>query len=153
MRAKEEAQVVTEKACLEEEERKQEYTQEQVRQVKEAQVQAEEEAQRQEEERRVWEEGDRLAVERDLCKEGGPSQERAPRRWLFLPLSDSAGSLEEEEERVEGPSWDKGKGCASASEEVRGEVTGVVCDLCNKKGIPCQWGKVSIPQLFLALPY
>ena len=83
-------------------------------------------------------------VERDLHEEGGPSRERAPWRRLFLPLSDSAGSPEEEE-RVEGPSQDKGKGGALASEEVRGEVTGVVCDLCDKKGIPCWWGKVSIP--------
>ena len=27
-----------------------------------------------------------------------------------------------------------------------GEVTGVVCDLCDKKGIPCQWGK-GVPSL------
>ena len=47
------------------------------------------------------------------------------------------------EARVEGPSQDKGKGRAPVSEEARGEVTGVVCDLCDKKGIPCQWGKVS----------
>ena len=45
--------------------------------------------------------------------------------------------------RVEGPSWDKGKGRAPVPEEARGEVTGVVCDLCDKKGIPCWWGKVS----------
>ena len=54
---------------------------------------------------------------------------------------------------MEGSFWDKGKGRAPASEEVWGEVTGVVCDLCDKKGIPCRWGKVSIPQLFLVLPY
>ena len=42
-----------------------------------------------------------------------------------------------------GPSQDKGKGHAPVSEEVRGEITGVICDLCEKKGIPCQWGKVS----------
>ena len=66
----------------------------------------------------------------------------------FLPSSDSAGSPEEEEGmevRVEGSSWNKGKELALASEEARGEVTGVVCDLCDKKGIPCRWGKVSVP--------
>ena len=41
-----------------------------------------------------------------------------------------------------GPSHDKGKGCVPVSEEVRGEA-GVICDLCEKKGIPCLWGKVS----------
>ena len=46
-----------------------------------------------------------------------------------------------------GPSKDKGKGRAPVLEEVRGEVTGVICDLCEKKGIPCRWGKVSIPTL------
>ena len=87
-------------------------------------------------------------VERDLREEGGPSWERAPRRWLFLPSSDSARRLEEEEGmevRVEGSSQDKGKGRAPASEEVWGEVTGVICNLCDKKGIPCRWGKVSVP--------
>ena len=82
-------------------------------------------------------------VERDLREEGGPSQERALQRWLFLPSSDSTGSPEEK--RVEGSSQDKGKDRAPASEEVWGEVTGVVCNLCDKKGIPCRWGKVSIP--------
>ena len=48
------------------------------------------------------------------------------------------------EVRVEGSSWDKGKGWAPVSEEAWGEVTGVVCDLCDKR-IPCQWGKVSVP--------
>ena len=67
------------------------------------------------------------AQELDLREEGGPSQERAPRRWLFLPSSDSAGSLEEEE-RVAGPSQDKGKGRALASEEVL------------SVGIQTQWG-------------
>ena len=86
-------------------------------------------------------------MQRDLHEEGGPSQERALRRRLFLLSSDSAGSPEEEE-RVAGPSQDKGKGHASTSEEVRGEVTGVVCHLCEKKGIPCRWGKVSIPAHF-----
>ena len=101
-----------------------------------------EEAWRQEGERRVWEEEDRLMVERDLCEEGGPSRKRAPRRWLFLPLLDSAGS-QEEEEGVPGPSCDKGKGRVPVSEEVWGEITGVICDLCEKKGIPCRWVKVS----------
>ena len=45
---------------------------------------------------------------------------------------------------MEGPPKDKGKGRALAPEEVQGEVTGVVCDLCDKKGVPCRWGKVSI---------
>ena len=98
------------------------------------------------------EEEDRLAVERDLCEEGGPSWERALWRQLFLPSSDSAGSPEEEE-GVEGPSWDKGKGRVPASEEVRGEVTGVICNLCDKKGIPCQWGKVSIPLILFSFAY
>ena len=78
---------------------------------------AEEEDQKQEEEQRAQEEEDRLTVERDLREEGGPSRERALRRRLFLPLSDSAGSLEEEE-GMEGPSQDKGKGWVPASEEV-----------------------------------
>ena len=85
-------------------------------------------------------------MERDLHKEEGPSRERVPRRRLFLPSSDSTRSPEEEE-RVEGPPKDKGKGRALVSEEVWGEVTGVVCDLCDKKGIPCWWGKVSTPQI------
>ena len=110
-------------------------------------MRAEEEAQKQEEEWCAREEEEWLAVEQDLHEEGGPSWERAPRRRLFLPSSsDSAGSLEEEEGmevRVEGPSWDKGKGQAPVSKEAREEVTGVICDLCDKKGIPCRWGKVS----------
>ena len=100
------------------------------------------------------------AVERDLREEGGPSRERALWQQLFLPLSlESAGSPEEEEEgmevRVEGPSRDKGKGRAPVSEEARGEVTGVMCNLRDKKGIPCRWGKVSdlsILWLFIDLP-
>ena len=59
-----------------------------------------------------------------------------------------------------GPSRDKGKGHASVPEEVWGEVTGVICDLCERKGIPCRWGKVSSssPSLFffvfiLTFPY
>ena len=47
-----------------------------------------------------------------------------------------------------GPSHDKGKGRALVLEEVGGEVTGVICDLCEKKGIPCQWGKVSSSLFF-----
>ena len=133
-----EAWVTAEKAHLEEEEGVRKLAQE----AEEAQVWAEEEAWRQEGERCVREEEDCLAVERDLREEGGPSRERAPRRRLFLPLSDSAGSLEEEEEVMAGPSQDKGKGHAPVPEEVRGEVTGVVCDLCDKQGIPCRWGKV-----------
>ena len=42
-----------------------------------------------------------------------------------------------------GPSQDKGKGRAPVPEKVRGEVPGVVCDLCDKKEIPCRWGMVS----------
>ena len=101
--AKEEARVAAEKARLEEEER------ERVCVLEQAWAWAEEEARRQEEEQCAWEEEDRLAVERDLCEEGGPSRERALRRRLFLRLSDSAGSPEEEE-RVESPPRDKGKG-------------------------------------------
>ena len=111
------------------------------------------------EERHTREEEERLAVERDLHEEGGPSRERAQRRRLFLPSSsDSARSPEEEEGmevRMEGPSWDKGKGRAPGSEEARGKVTGVVCNLCDKKGIPCRWGKVSdspVFFLFIDLP-
>ena len=93
------------------------------------------------------EEEERLTVERDLHEEEGPSWERAPWWLLFLPSSDSTGSPEEEE-RVEDLPKDKGKGQAPASEEVQGEVTGVVCDLCDKKGVPCQWGKVSLLLFF-----
>ena len=46
-----------------------------------------------------------------------------------------------------GSSQDKGK-CAPVLEEVRGEVTGVICNLFEKKGIPCRWGKVSSPSHF-----
>ena len=108
----------------------------------------EEEARRQEEERHACEEEDRLVVEQDLREEGGPSRERALQRRLFLPSSDSARSPEEEEGmevRVERSSREQGKGWAPVSEEAQGEVTGVVCDLCDKKGIPCRWGKVSVP--------
>ena len=113
--------------------------------AKEARVWAEEEARRQEGEQRVREEN-RLTVEQDLHEEGGPSRERASQRWLFLPLSDSTGSPEEVVVVVPGPSRDKGKGRAPVPEKVRGEVPGVVCDLCEKKGIPCWWGKVrSLP--------
>ena len=42
------------------------------------------------------------------------------------------------------PAKSKGKGKAWVQEVDQGEVTGVVCDLCDKKGIPCRWGKVSI---------
>ena len=114
-------------------------------------MQAEEEAQRQEGERRAREEEDCLAVKRDLRKEGGPSRERAPRRRLFLPSSDSARSPEKEEGEVPRPSRDKGKGRAPVSEEVQGEITGVICDLCEKNGIPCRWGKVSVPYPFFLL--
>ena len=69
----------------------------------------EEEARKQEEERREQEEEECLVVEQGLREVGGPSRERAPWRWLFLPSLDSAGSLEEEE-GMPGPSRDKGKG-------------------------------------------
>ena len=108
------------------------------------------EARAQEEEQRVCEEEERSTVEQDFHEVEGPSQERVPQRWLFLPSSDSAGSPEEEE-RVESPPRDKGKGRVLAPEEVLGEVTGVICDLCDKKGIPCRWGKVSIPYIFQIL--
>ena len=70
-----------------------------------------------------------------------------PKATAFLLSLDSAGSPEEEEEEevTAGPSQDKGKGRVPVPEEVQGEVTGVVCNLCDKKGIPCQWGKVSSP--------
>ena len=146
--------MAAEKAQLEEEARERELVLEKACSAVEAQAWAEEEAQKQEEERRAREEEERCtcegeghpAVEQDLRKEGGPSRERAPRRQLFLlSSSDSAGSPEEEgmEVRVEGPSRDKGKGWALVSEEAWGEVTGVMCNLCDKKGIPCRWGKVS----------
>ena len=79
------------------------------------------------------EEEDRLVVEPDLRKEGGPSRERTPQRRLFLPSSDSAGSLEEEE-RVEGPSQNKGKGRAPASEEVRGWSQGSYATSVTRRG-------------------
>ena len=91
-------------------------------------------------------------MEQDLHEEEGPSQERVPWRRLFLPSSDSTGSPEEKE-RVEGPPKDKGKGRVLASEEVWGEVTGVICNLCDKKGIPCRWGKVSTPKKIFRLLY
>ena len=91
-----------EKAHLEEEEREWECVQEQVCKAEEVWVWAEEEAWRQEEEWYTQEEEDHLAVERDLCEEGGPSRERAPRRWLFLLSSDSAGSLEQVLPRTRG---------------------------------------------------
>ena len=146
--AKEEARVTTEKARLEEKAHLEEEEGELECALEEARAWVEEEAWKQEEERCAWEEEDRLAVEQDLHQEGGLSWEQAPQRWLFLPSLDSAGSPEEEE-RVAGPSQDKGKGGAPASEEVRGEVTGVVCDLCDKKGIPCRWGQVSTLTLFV----
>ena len=119
-------------------------------QAAEAWAQAEEETQKQEE-RHVGEEEDHLTVEQDLHEEGGPSWERAPWQRLFLPSSDSARSPEEEEEVMAGPSQDKGKGRGLVPEDIQGEVTGVICDLCEKKGIPCRWGKVSIPTLLLLL--
>ena len=108
LRAEEEARVATEKARLEEEECEWAHALEQAHQAEEVRAWAEEKAWRQEEEQHAQEEEDRLAVERDLCKEGGLSWEKAPRRQLFLLLSDSARSLEEEE-RVEGPSqtWER----------------------------------------------
>ena len=42
-----------------------------------------------------------------------------------------------------GPSRSKGKGRAPTQEMDQGEVTGIVCDLCAKKGVPCRTGKVS----------
>ena len=46
------------------------------------------------------------------------------------------------------PPRSKGKGKALVQEMDQGEVTGVSCDLCEKKGIPCWWGKVSLPYSF-----
>ena len=70
LRAKEEAQVATEEAHLEEEEHEQEHALEQVRLAEEAQAQAEEEA-------RMREEEERDTVEWDLHKAGGSSKEKA----------------------------------------------------------------------------
>ena len=53
-----------------------------------------------------------------------------------MSSSDSTGSLEEEEE-VASPPRSKGKGKVLVQERDQGEVTGVSCDLCEKKGIPC----------------
>ena len=115
---------------------------------------AEEEARREEEEcerERVWEqehlaaeararaeegqharkEEERLTVERDLCEAEGSSWARAPWRQLFLPLSNSTGSPEEEE-RAASPPQDKGKGRALISEMDQGEVTEVICNLCSR---------------------
>ena len=39
----------------------------------------------------------------------------------------------------------RGRGERQPLRRFGGEVTGVVCDLCDKKGVPCQWGKVSTP--------
>ena len=105
LQAEEEAQVTAEKACLEEEERKQVRVREQVCQAEEAWAQAEEEAWRQEEERRVQEEEDHLVVERDFRKEGGPFSGESTAATAFPAVGSP-----EEEERVEGPSQDKGKG-------------------------------------------
>ena len=41
------------------------------------------------------------------------------------------------------PPRSKGKGRAPVQELDLGEVTGVICHLCEKKGIPCRWSKVS----------
>ena len=41
----------------------------------------------------------------------------------------------------------QGEGVCAGPRGGPGVVTGVVCNLCDKKGIPCQWGKVSIPTL------
>ena len=73
-------------------------------------------------------------MDRDLHEVGGPSRERAPWRQLFLPSSDSAGSPEEEE-GMSGPSHDKGKGRVLVSEEVQGEVTGVIYNSL-RSGLP-----------------
>ena len=75
--------------------------------------------------------------------EAGSSKGKAPWRQLFLSSSESAGSPEVEE-RVASPPRSRGKGWALIQELDLGEVTGVICDLCEKKGIPCRWGKVSL---------
>ena len=61
---------------------------------------------------------------------------------LFVPSPESVGSPEGEE-RPESPPLDKGKGKALVPVTEQGEITGVSCDLCERKGIPCRWGKVS----------
>ena len=73
---------------------------------------------------------------------GGVFQEEGPTVTTFLLSLESAGSLEVEE-RVASPLRSKGKGRAQVQESDLGEVTGVICDLCDKKGVPCQWGKAS----------
>ena len=129
LRAKEEARAATKKAWREEE------------------VQVQEQACLAVKASAWEEEQERLAVEQDLREVEGPSRRGVPRRQLFLLSSDSARSLEEEE-RVGSPPRDKGKGQALAPEVGLEEITGVICDLCNRKGIPCQWGKVSFLYFF-----
>ena len=57
----------------------------------------------------------------------------------------------EVEEMVVSPLRSKGKGQAPVQESDLGEVTQVICDLCEKKGVSCRWGKVST--LFSSLPF
>ena len=44
--------------------------------------------------------------------------------------------VREKEERVASPPRSKGKGWVPVQELDLGEVIGVICDLCEKKGIP-----------------
>ena len=81
-------------------------------------------------------EEERLAVERSLRGAGGSSKGKAPQWQLFLLSLESTGSPEVEE-KVASPPRSKGKGQVLVQELDLREVTGVVCDLCKKKGIPC----------------
>ena len=49
---------------------------------------------------------------------------------------------------VASPLKGKGKGKGWVQEVDQGEVRGIVCDLCDEKGILCRWGKVSIKKWF-----
>ena len=93
------------------------------------------------EEARVRKEEERVAMENSLWKAEGSSKRKTPQRQLFLLSLESTGNLEEEEEeeeeeKVASPPRSKGKGKAPVQEMDQGEVTGVVYDLCEKKGIP-----------------
>ena len=78
---------------------------------------------------------ERISVKQDLHKVRGSSKEKAPQQRLFLLSSESIRSPEEEE-KVVSPPRNKGKGRAPVQETDQGEVTEVICNLCDKKGIP-----------------
>ena len=65
------------------------------------------------------------------------------RLWAKYEARVAAEQAQREEEKVVSPLRSKGKDRVQVQELDLGEVTGFVCDLCDKKGIPCQWGKVS----------